>query len=220
MKMEQGNAQVDEALSALIDGETSPPEAARLLDRVEADPDLRARWARYHAGRSALAGASPDRLRPDFASRLARAVAEEPAPGRVPAWRRARLRTRQAPGRVGLALAAGVAALAVATVLALQSPGGPGSADGVRLAGLDSASVSGYGVTLTVPMLRPSGLAMVVPMGARAASGAGRTGPGALPTETRARLDDYMMSHAAFAGSGDMPAVIQTGRLVGHWREE
>ena len=80
----------EEALSALLDGELEALPRNRVLGRLIEDEELRARWARYHAGRASLEGAEPGLIGADFSERVAAAVsAETPimVPGRL---RRAR----------------------------------------------------------------------------------------------------------------------------------
>jgi len=114
------NEDIRERLSALMDGELQPGEAARLLEQVADDPELRRVWARYHlmgdALRSELCCASSEPV----AARVRGALAAEPAPAR---------RVRQPPGALrpvaGLALAASVAALAIVGMGLVHEPEPP-----------------------------------------------------------------------------------------------
>ena len=140
------NDLLNEQLSALVDGELPPEETALLLKRLEREPDLKQRLARYAFAGDVLRG---ERLKagPQFAMRVAQALAGEPAhvPGAVaraavpvaadaglgdrPAasLRRAPASTRRWLGPLaGLAVAATVAGL---TVFVLQRGAGePGAA--------------------------------------------------------------------------------------------
>jgi sigma-E factor negative regulatory protein RseA len=69
---------LNEQLSALLDGELPPEETALLMRRLEREPELRTRLARYGLCGGALRG---ERLqvRRDFALRVSAVVAGEPA---------------------------------------------------------------------------------------------------------------------------------------------
>ena len=85
------NFEVDAALLALLDGELSDPERARMLARLESEPALRDRWealqesgSRLRVGFDALLGDAPtERMR----ARLARALAVRPPSPRAE-WRK------------------------------------------------------------------------------------------------------------------------------------
>ena len=71
------NDLLNEQLSALVDGELSPEETALLLKRLEREPELRARLARYSLAGDVLRGERPH-AGPQFAMRVAHALAGEP----------------------------------------------------------------------------------------------------------------------------------------------
>lgn len=107
-----------ELLSALLDGECSAEELDRILAQIEKDPSLAARYSRMMMAREARAGVI--RIAdPGFADRVMSALDANPlAPGgsvvpfRPSGWRAYRFLAPAA----GLALAAGVGALAVLTL--------------------------------------------------------------------------------------------------------
>src|SRR5690606_30263237 len=111
--------EINEQLSAFADGELPRHERLLLWQRIATDPELCARWARYHLAGDALRGELPDEVSVDFAATVGRALDAAPA-APAPARRWAR----------GLASAA--AAVAVATValttLQLDPPVGPDDA--------------------------------------------------------------------------------------------
>lgn len=213
----------DEAFSALIDGELPDTEAEGLIDRMSAEPDLRARWTRYHASRAALAGAVPDRVRPDFARRVEQALAVEPpingplARRRIPAWRSTAGSGRIRPV-VGFAAAASLATLALAVVLAVRDSGAPEPVRTVERpadAALVDPALAG-GSTLMIPRLGPSGLTIAgIPI---APAMAGDRAHPDVPNDqdARDRLDAYLATHAAFSATDDMPGLLQSGRFAGH----
>jgi anti-sigma factor RsiW len=96
-----------EQLSALADGELGPDETRFLLRRLQAEPELAARWQRYHLARACLR--HEPALLPDAA--FAAAVAAQLDLQQPPLVGRSWLRNA-----VGGALAAGVAALALFSI--------------------------------------------------------------------------------------------------------
>jgi sigma-E factor negative regulatory protein RseA len=109
---------LNEQLSALLDGELPPEETALLMRRLEREPELRTRLARYGLCGGALRG---ERLqvRRDFALRVSAVVAGEPALAAPAPRRRARRRLPTSTARrwltslSGIGVAAAVAGLAV-----------------------------------------------------------------------------------------------------------
>jgi negative regulator of sigma E activity len=102
---------LNEQLSALVDGELPVAETALLLKRLEREPELAARLARYQAYGDLLRGHQPHASGDGLRHRISAALkAEAPltvAPDRA---RVARLWTRAVSG---LAVAAGVAAVSL-----------------------------------------------------------------------------------------------------------
>jgi sigma-E factor negative regulatory protein RseA len=103
---------VKEQLSACLDGELSRAELDLVLKQVGRDPELKAAMSRYAAIGELVRSAGSVRASKDFASRVTAAVEAE-AP--LAATKRATVRTAPAWLRpvTGLAVAAGVAAVAV-----------------------------------------------------------------------------------------------------------
>jgi len=96
-----------ETLSTAIDGETGNRDHA-MLQRIAADPDARATWARYHLIGDVMRDNLTEVAPTGFSTRLRNEITSEPtvlAP-------RQRQRSRLRPV-MGLAIAASVAALAV-----------------------------------------------------------------------------------------------------------
>ena len=69
---------LNEQLSALVDGELAPEETALLLRRLEREPELAQRLARYRLCGEVLRG-EHHQPRADFALRISAAIAREPA---------------------------------------------------------------------------------------------------------------------------------------------
>jgi hypothetical protein len=155
---------LNEQLSALLDGELPPEQTALLLRRIEREPELAARLARFRICGEVLRG---ERVqpRPDFALRVSAAIAAEPEPqpgsapaaptrraGRVPGWLKS---------ATGLAVAASVGMLAV-LVLQRTAPGVlPLAADGSTSAVLASSprvdQQLGTVARIPAPLLTPPG---------------------------------------------------------------
>lgn len=102
-----------EQLSALMDSESSPAEAERLLKAMKTDQVLHAAWDTYHVLGDALRK-SPQ-LRGDFSARLANHLAQEPT---ILAPRHKRLPA--AIKHFPISIAASVAAVSLVSILALQ----------------------------------------------------------------------------------------------------
>lgn len=103
---------IEEQLSALADGELPAREFALLWRRMATDPELRARWARYHLAGDALRRGLPEAVDAGFAARVAAAVAREGQDAREPWPRRF----------AGVAAAVAVAAVALLTLPSGESP--------------------------------------------------------------------------------------------------
>ncbi len=109
------NGNVNEQLSALMDGELSEQELSQLLEQMEQEPDVRRQWSDYHAIRHRLFEKHPYSPNRDcsVADRVAEAVAAEPVVLAPRSGRSAKVRRPWVP----LALAA---SLAGATFLVIQ----------------------------------------------------------------------------------------------------
>lgn len=106
---------VQEQLSACLDNELPEAELDLLLKRLERDPQLGEPMGRYAVIREALRDDRPARASSDFASRVCAAIAAEQVVPRQPARVAANSLKWLRPA-VGMAIAAGVAAVAVVTV--------------------------------------------------------------------------------------------------------
>lgn len=109
-------------LSAMLDGELSPDEARFMLRRLQHDTVLAACWERWQVCGDVLRGQRNDLLPPDFAQRVAQAVAGDAGEGGRDASVRL-VRPRIARWGGGAAIAASVALLAVFASRQLPVPG-------------------------------------------------------------------------------------------------
>lgn len=113
------NDVINEQLSALADDELPRREFPLLWQRVARDPELTARWARYHLMRDALRGDLPNETAPTLGAAISAALADEsPVATARASW------VRRAAGP---AVAAAVAVVALMT-LQVEEPVGPDEA--------------------------------------------------------------------------------------------
>src|SRR5690606_20721604 len=110
-------------LSAMLDGELSPDEARFMLRRLQHDTVLAAYWERWQVCGDVLRGQRNDLLPPDFARRVAHALAGDAADEAEQPLRRPGPRLGRWGG--GAAIAASVALLAVFATRQLPAPGDP-----------------------------------------------------------------------------------------------
>lgn len=127
---------LNEQLSACLDGELPPAELDLLLKRVGREAELRAAIGRYSLIGEAMRAERPAVASRDFASKVMAAVAAEPAAAQVPGTRPEVVRTpatirpsRISPAAIrylrpaaGMAIAAGVAAIAVFVMQPIGTP--------------------------------------------------------------------------------------------------
>jgi sigma-E factor negative regulatory protein RseA len=117
---------LNEQLSACLDGELPPAELDLLLKRVGRDADLRAAIGRYSLIGESMRAERPAVASRDFGSKVMAAIANE-APGEIgriqaaptvaaPARKISPAAIRYLRPAVGMAIAAGVAAIAVLTM--------------------------------------------------------------------------------------------------------
>lgn len=114
--------QLREGLSALVDGETDGREAARLLDLLSRDAELKAAWERYHLVSDVLRNNLPLVSEEDLVARVRRSIETEPV-----VFRPRRPRAAVLKPAAGFALAASVAVVAVLGFRAVVGPSGGGN---------------------------------------------------------------------------------------------
>ena len=198
-----------EALSALMDGEATELELRALVRDVARDPELAAKWSRYHLASAVLhKQVSSVRTRSvltvDLADRVARAIDEEPdvpgvsdtrpvAGGRGQRWRNV----------VNVAVAASVA-VAVVAGWEFVRPGAPGGA------GLTQATASAQSAL-------QSGATMPVSFGQRLPA-AVQPGLRLQQSPTEAPSDDrfnrYLISHSGNAALATHGGSVSYVRVV------
>lgn len=173
---------IDEQLSTLVDDELANQNA--MLERVAADPELRARWSRYHLMRDVITGHMPDQPLGDIADRVSQALDNEPAI-LAPVHKRKRIpRIPFIMKQVGgLAIAATVSAVAVITVQQTQ----------------ENTSTA------------PTEIAAVSPPAAQVRYVSDTSG---LDTAVQSKLDGYLVNHNEYSVSANMQGVLPYMRIV------
>lgn len=189
----------DEALSALVDAELPAAQRERLIERLLAEPGLRARWARYHALRATACGCPPGILDGGFGQRLRDTLAEEPSPAaaRRP-WRPGRRWLRPV---AGLAIAASVALAALGGLLAWQRQSADGAGANAPTAGVPTAAAPRIDGGADTAAVRPAMLATAADPAEQEA--------------LRRRLEVYLASHSGYSETADMPGMLSYTRFAG-----
>ena len=118
---------LNEQLSALVDGELAEHEYELLLARLDNDPELRARWARYNLISDTLRNHLPDRLAPGLAAQVSGALDQEPSHATATPL-------TGHGGRLGKQVIGGAlaAAVAVVAIIGVQQQLGNGGDSGVQ----------------------------------------------------------------------------------------
>jgi sigma-E factor negative regulatory protein RseA len=183
---------IDEQLSILVDDELADHDA--VIERVAADPELKARWSRYHLMRDVITGHMPEQPVGDIASRVSRALEQEPAIF-APVHKRKRAK-KQLPFIMkqvgGLAIAATVSAVAVLTVQQTQ--------DETSTTPTEIAAVQPQ----TQPQLQSQPSAQVRYV----------TDTSGLDTAVQSKLSGYLVNHNEYSVTGNMQGVLPYMRIV------
>jgi len=164
--------QIREQVSAFLDGELPNSESELLLKRLTRDPELRESFGRYALIGESLRGGTHARLTQGFPGRVNRAIDGEPlvadpatVRGRSAVWWR---------GFAGVAVAAGVAAVAV---VALQQRAIAPTLRAALPVTVPNAATPREALSYTVPATVPDA-------------------PAALPA---ARLTNYVFAHSKYS---------------------
>ncbi len=185
------NDKLNEELSAFMDDEA--PEARRLAERLSRDPELQARWSRYHLIRDAMTE-HLTYAEFDIAARVSQALENEPtvlAPRRWHLPPRARKVARQV---AGLAIAATVSAVTVMTVQQQRVENNAPTVAQVATGSTRVASASpgrpAARVVQFVPESRP------------------------LKPEVRSKLSNYLVNHNEYSVTSNMQGMLPYMRIV------
>lgn len=184
------NNELNEQLSALMDGELPSEEIKSVLQAFKTQEEARRRWKNYHLARDSLQGHLPESSRYDLAGRVSQALEKEP-PLLVGKHRSAdisrRLRKKWRYG-AGLALAASLSAVAVLGIQSLASkPLTPQSQ-----------------IATTLPVNPNPEIASIQKDNRRWA---------VLEPDVKERLNTYLVNHTEYV---DMPSMLRYGRIVSY----
>ncbi len=183
---------IDEQLSILVDDELVEHDS--VLDQVTTDPQLQARWSRYHLMRDVITGHMPEQPLGDIAGRVSLALEKEPAI-LAPVHKRKRARKplpfilKQAGG---LAIAATVSAVAVLTVQHTQDET---SNTATKIAAVQPATQP------QTPSQSSSQVRYV-------------TDTSGLDTAVQSKLSGYLVNHNEYSVTGNMQGVLPYMRIV------
>jgi len=183
---------IDEQLSILVDDELADHDA--ILDRLTTDPELKARWSRYHLMRDVITGHMPEQPVGDIASRVSRALEQEPAIlAPVHKHKRAKKQLPFIMKQVGgLAIAATVSAVAVLTVQHTQ----------------DESTTAPTEIAAAQPQVQPQ-LQSQPPAQVRYV-----TDTSGLDTAVQSKLSGYLVNHNEYSVTGNMQGVLPYMRIV------
>ena len=192
------NEQIDEQLSALVDGELEPDQTRFLLRRVAADSALPLRWERYQVARQALRRQQTFVLRPGFAAAVMDQLVQEPL-----------VRTRGGQWLrwgTGGAIAASVAVAAL--VLTRPAEGPPTLVARSPLAAAPISAAPASATTTVIPSageIRPPLLSPNEPLDASPASFGTEIGSTAVLDP---RLQSYVVRHYQAVGGNDQSGFV------------
>lgn len=200
------NEQIDEQLSALVDGELERDQTRFLLRRVGVDPALPLRWERYHVARQALRRQETFVLRPGFAAAVMEQLAQEPAlRARGGQWLR---------WGTGGAIAASVAVAALVLTRPAEVPTSVATRNPLAASPTMIAAAPASATTTVTPSpgeIRPPLLLPNAPLDASPASFGSEIGTTAVLDP---RLQSYVVRHYQAVGgngqSGFVPYVLLT----------
>lgn len=187
---------MNESISALLDGECTPAELERLLDEMERNPALREQFSRQCLARDSRMGTKVRSVRLDFSAGVLAALRDE-QPGAVVLPFVARARQIPWKAATGLAAAAAVGALAV---LALK----PDAPVGVP-AGLPVATTSP--MTQTVAVSAAGTRPAAIPVAAVA---------GSQDELTRQQLQNYLRAYSQSRDQQSMRSTLGYARYAAY----
>lgn len=183
---------IDEHISALMDGELNEAETGRLLDQLQRDARLRTCWTRYHLISDTLRSDLTCHIKHNVANRVMLALASEPvhlSPRRLTPHP-SRFTPYIFKPLAGLAMAASIAAVAV---ISLQTSAPLQTSSPANLAGLASVSPA-----------------------AQVASTAGRSRWSTGHPSVESKLDIYLANHNQYSMSTEMQGMLPYVRIVGY----
>jgi sigma-E factor negative regulatory protein RseA len=204
---------LDEKVSALVDGELPREEVDQLVMALKQDRDIQACWRHFHLISDALKNNLPERLPEDFVRRVSLALESEPALTNPPPLHRPARPTNLHAPTVGFALAASVAAVAFLGLgwhsLNPTEPA-PGPAVVAQVAS-DAAS--------PVPSAPPAVTTVSTLPAISYTKVRGRQWDVEQP-DVISKLNGYLISHDQYSLAGVRSGVLPQVRIVGYERVE
>ncbi len=212
--MSDHQQRLEESLSAFMDGEATDMEMHRLLKEVSENPELRAKWKRFHMISSGIKG-DPAATPIDYSSAIASAIDAEPSHRRT-------VVTALAGSAGRFAIAASVALVAVFGVQQLNSPADNlGAVSG--FAGVDQVDDENTGPAIQFP----SGFQPVINARTVSAGGNNKSSTYVTPVievrqqvkrnyseaELRAYMNDIMIRHSNHAALNSNQGMLPFARL-------
>ena len=212
--MSDHQERLEQSLSAFMDAEATDMEMHRLLKEVSENPELRAKWKRYHMVSSALNGdVAATSL--DYSSAISSAIVKEPT-------HRQSVLAVFAGSAGRFAIAASVALVAVFGVQQLNSPmTNPGMVS--EFAGIDQVDEENTGPAIQFP----SGFQPVINARTVSAGGTNKNSRYVTPVievrqqakrnyseaELRAYMNDIMIRHSNHAALNSNQGMLPFARL-------
>ena len=199
---------LDEQVSALVDGELPPEEAESLLNGLRHDPTGQMCWRHYHLISDALKNNLPDKISEDFVNRISLALESEPLLS-TPPRRNFKVQPFIRP-TIGFALAASVAAVAFIG-LGWNSRTGVEQMPSLASNTTQNNNISSSTTPITVVSAQPTIFYTKVH---------GRQWDVERP-EVISKLNDYLVSHDQYSSLDGMHnGVLPQVRIVGYERSE
>lgn len=188
------NDDINEQLSALMDGEIPLGEIESVLLAFKTEEQIRRRWATYHVVRDSIQGHLLEVPLCDLAGQVSRALENEPCliagqHRKTQVFRQLPLKWRYA---AGLALAASLSAVAVLGINSLASK--PLASESPQMAAAPQ-SMSSTSSSKAAPLLGNSHSWAV------------------LDPKVEKRLNTYLVDHSEYI---DMPGMLRYGRIVSY----
>ena len=191
--------QIREQISAFLDGELPNTESELLLKRLTRDPELRESFGRYALIGEAVRGTSRAYLSKGFPSRVNLAIDGEPVPAGANAPRRSAPRWWRP--FAGLAVAAGVAAVAVVGIE--HRSAAPGlAAPGLRAGAVVTAQ------NLTAQNVSPAAQSIAAPIREAISYTVPATSSAPPKILPAGRLTNYVFAHSRYSSGLDQRGVL------------
>jgi len=192
------NKQINESLSALMDGEDNDKERERLLNLMAdaGQTELKDRWGRYHLISEGMQGDVP-LLKANFADEVRQAIDNEPVVLSPRSLKSTVTRDRWLKGVAGFAIAASVALVSIVGLRSLQNESGS----------VDSQMALQSPPTMLLQPRQDVRLVTAPLQGTRW---------NVHRSTVEKRLNGYLATHTEHTVLGEVQGVVPYSRLVGY----